>query len=408
MDLFYVHCAGLDVHKDTVVVCVRHQSSQGRARKEVRTFSTMTRDLLALGDWLEEEGVTHAAMESTGIYWRPVYHLLEGRCQLLLVNAQHIKQVPGRKTDVKDCEWIAQLLQHGLLRSSFVPPEPIWELRELTRHRTQLMGERARLANRIQKLLEDANLKLGSVVSDVLGKSGRAMLEAIVAGETDAEKLAELALGRLRKKMPQLHLALEGRVTEHHCFVLRLLLDQLTSLEGFIGRLEARTEAALLPFVAAVQRLKTIPGIDEHVAQTVIAEMGTDMSVFPSAAHLASWVGICPGNNESAGKQLSGRITKGNRWLRSALVQAAWSASHTKNTYLSAQYHRLAGRRGKKRALIAVGHTLVVIIYHVLKTGKVYQELGADYFDRLNDDHLTHYLVKRLESLGHKVTLQTP
>jgi transposase len=367
----------------------------------------MTRDLLALGDWLVQEGVTHAAMESTGVYWRPVYHLLEGRCQLLLVNAQHIKQVPGRKTDVKDCEWIAELLQHGLLRCSFVPPQPTAELRELTRHRTQLMAERARLSNRIQKLLEDANLKLGSVVSDVLGKSGRAMLEAITAGESDPEKLAELALGRMRGKIPRLHLALEGRVTEHHRFVLRLLLDQLASLERFIGRLEERAEVALLPFVETVERLKTIPGIDEQVARIVMAEMGMDLSVFPSAAHLASWVGICPGNDESAGKRRSGRITKGNRWLRQALVQAAWSASHTKNTYLSAQYHRLAGRRGKKRALIAIGHTLLVIIYHVLRTGKPYADLGADYFDRQNGDRLTRYLVKRLESLGHKVTLQS-
>jgi transposase len=385
---------------------VRHQEPQGRVRKEVRTFSTVTRDLLALGDWLVAEGVSHAAMESTGVYWKPVYHLLEGRCQLLLVNAQHIKQVPGRKTDVKDCEWIARLLQHGLLRSSFVPPQPIRELRDLTRQRTQLAAEKATVANRIQKVLEDANIKVGSVAADVMGKSGRSMLEALIAGETDPEKLADLALRRLRQKIPQLRLALEGRVTEHHRFLLRLLLDQVTSLEGFIERLEARTEAALARFAEAVQRLTTIPGIEHYAAQTVIAEMGVDMKVFPSAGHLASWVGICSGNNESAGKQRSGQITKGNRWLRRILVQAAWAASHSKKTYLAAQYRRLVGRRGKKRTLVAVAHSLVVIIYHILERGTTYQELGADYFDRLNEDRLTRYLVKRLQSLGHEVTLK--
>jgi transposase len=325
---------------------------------------------------------------------------------LLLVNAQHIKQVPGRKTDVKDCEWIARLLQHGLLRSSFVPPQPIRELRDLTRQRTQLAAEKATVANRIQKVLEDANIKVGSVAADVMGKSGRSMLEALIAGETDPEKLADLALRRLRQKIPQLRLALEGRVTEHHRFLLRLLLDQVTSLEGFIERLEARTEAALARFAEAVQRLTTIPGIEHYAAQTVIAEMGVDMKVFPSAGHLASWVGICSGNNESAGKQRSGQITKGNRWLRRILVQAAWAASHSKKTYLAAQYRRLVGRRGKKRTLVAVAHSLVVIIYHILERGTTYQELGADYFDRLNEDRLTRYLVKRLQSLGHEVTLK--
>jgi transposase len=406
MDTLHCHCAGLDVHKDTVVACVRHQLPTGRVRKEVRTFGTMTRDLLELADWLAAEQVTHVAMESTGVYWKPVYNLLDEQFELLLVNAQHIKQVPGRKTDVKDCEWIAELLQHGLLRKSFVPPTPVRELRELTRQRAQLVAEKARVANRIQKVLEDANLKLGSVASDVLGKSGRAMLGAVIAGETDAEKLAELALGRLRAKKEQLGLALDGRVTEHHRFLLRLLLDQVTMLEGLVSRLEARIEAVLPPFEEAVQRLETIPGISRHVAEAVLGEIGTDMSVFPSAGHLASWTGLCPGNDQSAGKRRSGRTTKGSRWLRSVLVQAAWAASHSKGTYLRARYQRLARRRGRKRALLGVAHSLVEIIYHVLKRGTTYQELGPDYFDRQESERLVRHLVKRLESLGHKVTLE--
>jgi transposase len=408
MDTLYPHCAGLDVHKDTVVACARHHLPNGRLRKEVCTFGTMTGDLLALADWLTAQQVTHVAMESTGVYWKPVYNLLDGLFELLLVNAQHIKQVPGRKTDVKDCEWIAELLQHGLLRRSFVPPQPVRELRELTRQRAQLVAEKARVANRIQKVLEDANIKLGSVASDVLGKSGRAILGALVAGETDPEKLADLALRRLRAKKELLRRALQGRVTEHHRFLLRLLLDQVAGLEELVGRLEARIEAVLPPFEEAVQRLSTIPGISRPVAEAVVAEVGLDMSVFPSAGHLASWAGLCPGNDQSAGKRRSGRATKGNRWLRSVLVQAAWAASHTKATYLRAQYHRLARRRGRKRALLAVAHSLLGIIYHVLRRGTTYQELGADYFERRDEDRLVRHLVKRLESLGHKVTLQKP
>jgi transposase len=406
MDTLHPHCAGLDVHKDTVVACVRHKLPTGRARKEVRTFGTMTRDLLALADWLAAEGVTHAAMESTGVYWKPVYNVLDGLFELLLVNAQHIKQVPGRKTDVKDCEWIAELLQHGLLRRSFVPPAAVRDLRELTRQRAQLVAEKARVANRIQKVLEEANVKLGSVATDVLGKSGRAMLAAICAGEEDPEKLAGLALGRLRDKHEQLCLALEGKVTDHHRFLLRLFLDQVAQLEGLVGRLEARIEAVLPPFEQAVQRLATIPGVSRQVAEAVVAEVGTDMKVFPSAGHLASWAGLCPGNDQSAGKRRSGRTTKGSRWLRSVLVQAAWAASRTKATYLRAQYHRLARRRGRKRALLAVAHSLLGIIYHVLLRGTTYRELGADYFERQDEGRLVRHLVKRLESLGHQVTLQ--
>jgi len=334
MDTLYPCCAGLDLHKDTVVVCVRRLADNGRLHKEVRTFGTVTRDLLALSDWLAAEGVTHAAMESTGVYWKPVFNILEGQFELLLVNAQHIKQVPGRKTDVKDCEWIAQLLQCGLLKASFIPPQPIRELRELTRQRTQLVGEKTAVANRIQKVLEDANIKLGSVASDVLGVSGRDMLEALIAGEEDPEKLADLARRRLRAKIPELQLALCGRVTDHHRFLLRLLLEHVHHLEGLIAQLSSRIEGVVAPFEEAAARLDTIPGVDRRTAEILIAEVGTDMGPFPTDDHLASWAGMCPGNNESAGKRRTGKTTRGSRWLRTTLVQAAWAASHTKGTYL--------------------------------------------------------------------------
>jgi transposase len=407
MDILYPVCAGLDVHKDTVVACVRRLDGKGKVQRQTRTFGTMTIHLLALADWLTEQRVTHVAMESTGVYWKPIWNLLEGQFDVLLVNAQHIKQVPGRKTDVKDAEWIAQLLQHGLLRGSFVPATPQRELRELTRQRRQLIQAKASVANRIQKVLEDANIKLGSVATDVLGVSGRDMLRALIAGEDDAAKLADLARRRLRAKLPQLQLALTGRVTAHHRFLLKLLLEEVEQHEAWIARLSERiVEVLPAPFAEAVQRLATIPGIDERAAENIVAEIGVNMDQFPSAGHLASWTGMCSGNRESAGKRQSGRTTKGNRWLRATLVQAAWAASHTKKTYLSAQYHRLAGRRGKKRALVALGHTLLVIIYHVLRDQSGYRELGPDYFDRLETDRQTRNLVRRLERLGHQVTLQ--
>ena len=406
METLHPHCAGLDVHKDTVVACVRHQPPQGRPRQQTRTFLTLTSGLLELADWLAAEGVTHVAMESTGVYWKPVYHLLEGAFTLLLVNAQHVKNVPGRKTDVTDCQWLAQLLGHGLLRPSFVPPEPIRELRDLTRQRSQLVGEKVRVANRIQKVLEDANIKLASVASDVLGVSGRAMLRALTRGETDPDKLADLAQKRLREKIPQLREALAGRVTAHHRFLLELLLDQVEQVEGLIGRLEARIGEATAPFAPQVQRLMTIPGVSRTAAEVVLAEVGPDVQPFPSAGHLASWAGLCPGNHQSAGKSKGGRARKGNRWLRALLVQAAWAASHSKGTYLQAQYRRLAARRGRGRALVGVAHTLLGIIYHVLRDGTAYRELGGDYFDRLQGDRLTRHLVKRLESLGHRVSLE--
>lgn len=407
MDILYPCCAGLDVHKETVVACVRRLHAKGKVQQPTRTFGTTTSELLALADWLAEQAVTHVAMESTGVYWKPIWNILEGQFEILLVNAQHIKQVPGRKTDVKDAEWIAQLLQHGLLRGSFVPGTPQRELRELTRQRRQLIQARASVANRIQKVLEDANIKLASVATDVLGVSGRDMLEAIIAGQDDPKVLAELARRRLRAKIPQLQLALRGRVTEHHRFLLRLLLDELTHLEGLIARLTERIQRVMPgPFAEAVQRLATIPGIDERAAENILAEIGIAMDQFPSEGHLASWSGMCSGNRESAGKRQSGRTSKGNRWLRATLVQVAWAASHTKGTYLAAQYRRLAGRRGKKRALVALGHTILVIIYHLLRGPTTYRELGADYFDRLDSERLTRTLVRRLERLGHKVILE--
>jgi transposase len=406
MDILYRCCAGLDVHKKTVVACARRLDEAGRVHQEVRTFGTMTADLLALADWLAERGVTHVAMESTGVFWKPVFNLLEGQVNVILVNAQHVKQVPGRKTDVKDSQWLADLLQHGLLKASFVPPAPLRELRDLTRQRAQMVAEKATVANRIQKVLEDANIKLAGVATDVLGVSGRDMLEALIAGETDPGRLADKARGRLRAKIPALQAALRGRVTDHHRFQLRLLMDHLAHLETLIGRLVERIEAVMAPFAEAAARLTTIPGVEQRTAEVIVAEVGVNMDQFPTAGHLASWAGMCPGNNESAGKRKSGRTTKGSRWLRQVLTQAAWAASHTKDTYLSAQYKRLAGRRGKKRALVALGHTLLVIIYHMLKGGGTYQELGGDFLERLEPERLTRQLVRRLEKLGHQVTLK--
>jgi transposase len=406
MDILHPCCAGLDVHKDTVYACVRRAGPGGGAREAVRVFGTTTPELLALGDWLAGQGATHVAMESTGVYWKPVYYILEGRFELVLANAQQLKRVPGRKTDVQDCAWIAKLLQHGLIAASFVPPPPQRDLRELTRQRVQLVRQKAAVANRIQKVLEDANLKLGSVASDVLGKSGRAMLRALVAGETDPGRLAELALGRLRQQRPRLRPALTGRVTEHHRFLLGLLLDEVEAVEGFLARLEGRIAAAVAPFAEAVRRLTTIPGVDRRTAEVVAAEVGTDMGRFPSEGHLASWAGMCPGNDESAGKRRSGKTPRGNPWLKRALVQAAWAASHTKGTYLAASYRRLAARRGRKRALVALGHALLGIIYHMLREGADYRELGGDYFDRRDRERLARRLVRRLEGLGLKVTVE--
>jgi transposase len=407
MDILHTCCAGLDVHKETVVACVRRVVG-GQIRQEVRTFRTETPALLALADWLVAEGVRLVAMESTGVYWKPIWNLFEGLFELLLVNAEHIKAVPGRKTDVKDSQWIAELLQHGLLKPSFVPDQPVRQLRDLTRQRVQLVRQKVQVANRIQKTLEDANVKLASIVSDVLGVSGRAMLRAMVAGEADPVVLAELAQRRMRSKIPQLREALAGAVQDHHRFLLGLLLEQVEFLERQIEQLSMRIAGVLPPpFAAAVERLQTIPGIDRRAAEGIVAEVGVDLKTFASAGHLASWVGLCPGHHESAGKRRSGRTTQGNAWLRVLLVQCAWAASRAKGTYLQAMFRRLAARRGTKRALVAVGHRLLVIIYAVLKKGQSYRELGADYLDRLSDrERLKARLVKRLEKLGVKVTLE--
>jgi transposase len=407
MEAIYACVAGLDVHKKTVVACVRRLAGRGHVGKQVKTFGTMTADLLDLSDWLSRQGVTHVAMESTGVYWKPVFHLLEGRfTEILLVNAQHVKNVPGRKSDVKDCEWIAQLLQCGLLRGSFVPPPEIRQLRDLTRQRSQLVADRARVANRIQKVLEDANIKLASVATDVLGVSGRAMLEAMIAGESDPALLADLAKRRLRAKLPQLRQALLGKVTDHHRFLLRMLLEQVDSLQGLIASYSERIEEEMAPFALARDRLQTIPGVDQRVAECLIAELGINMDQFPSEGHLASWAGLCSGMNESAGKKRSSKTRKGSRWLRQPMVQAAWAASHTKRTYLTAHYRRLASRRGRKRALIALAQTMLGIAYQVLKKGTEYSDLGPDYFDRRDAERLTRRLVARLEYLGHKVILE--
>jgi len=406
MEVIIPNCAGLDVHKETVEVAARWVDAEGKARLEVRKYGTFTRQLLELADWLKGLGVTHVAMESTGVFWKPIYNILESGFQVLLVNARHVKNVPGRKTDVKDCQWLAQLLQHGLLRASFIPPREQRELRDLTRHRTQLVSEKARVANRIQKTLEDANIKLASVATDVLGVSGREMLAALVAGETEAAKLSDLARGRLVSKKGDLEQALTGQVSEHHRFLLRILLDQLAEVEGLIARLESRIEEKCRPFEAVVEVLDEVPGINRHVAYVLLAEIGTDMSHFPDAAHLCSWAAMCPGNNESAGKRKSGRTNKGNRWLRTTLVQAARGASRTKKSYFSAQYRNILRRRGKNRAAVAVGHSLLVVYYHLLSTGECYQDLGHDFFDKQNSEQITRSLVKRLERLGNKVTLE--
>ena len=406
MQILYPCCCGLDVHAKNVVACLIRDG-----RKQIRTFSTMTDDLLALLDWLTAEGCTHVAIESTGVYWKPIFNILEGSMQVLLVNAREVKAVPGRKTDVRDCEWLADLLRHGLLRASFIPPAHIRGLRELTRHRQSLVRELAAVANRVQKLIESANIKLAQVASDALGSSGRAMLRALAAGEEDVTKMAELAKGRMKAKKPQLRLALKGKLTTPQRWVLEELLDHYEELEVRIAKTNERIEVEVAqdhhPEVAeAVELLKTIPGVGQSVAQTVIAEIGVDMGRFPSDAHLSSWAGMCPGNNESAGKRRSGKTTKGSPYLRAALVQAAWAASCTKQTSLSAQYHRLYKRLGRKKALVAVGHSLLVIIYHVLQNRAGYAELGGNYFDSLQVDRQRKRLIKKLESLGVKVTVE--
>ena len=409
MDTLLACVGGLDVHKKFILACVRRTDfSSGKVTEKVQRFGTMTPELLALGDWLAAAGVTHVAMESTGVYWKPVWNLLEGRFKLLLANAHQLKQVPGRKSDVRDCQWIAHLLACGLLTASFVPERPQRELRDLTRYRACLLDERTRAVNRIQKLLEDTNIKLASVASDVLGMSGREMLDALAQGETDVERMAKMARGRMRGKIPQLKQALLGQVTPHHRFLLGQLLAHVDHLDTQIAELDARIEEAVRPFVdeATHQRLDEVPGVNRRTIENVVAEIGNDMSRFPTAGHLSSWAGECPANEESGGKRKRCKTKKGNRWLRRTLAESARAVSRAKNTYFQAQYRRLAARRGKNRAAVAVAHSLLVVLYHLLKDPTAhYRELGGSYFDQLDPQRLQRHLIKRLEALGYEVVL---
>lgn len=406
MEIVHQVCAGVDVHKERIAVCVRVVGGDGKANRQVRTFGTMTHQIEELRVWLEGFGVTDVAMESTGVFWKPIWNILCGHFELHLVNPRHMKNVPGRKTDVKDCEWICQLLQFGLLRSSFVPSQAIRQLRELTRSRTKLVQQTATVVNRIHKVLQDANVKLSSVASDIMGVSARDMLRAIVQGENDPNRLAEMARRRLRAKIPELRLALNGTVNDHHRFLLHRYLTQIDFLEAETRLFDERIRDATAPFEELIQLLDTIDGIDRRTAECLIAEIGPDMNQFHSAGALASWAGMCPGNHESAGKHKSGKTTKGSRWLQRTLAEAAWAASRTKNTYLSAQYKRLAARRGRNRAIVAVGHSILIAAYHVLKHHVPYRDLGSDYFDKLHRTRLTRYFVRRLEDLGNDVILR--
>lgn len=447
MEVIYQRCCGIDIHKKVIVVCLITLTAHGERHKEIRTFRTVTKELLELVDWLIAAGCTHVAMESTGVYWRPVYNLLEGHFELLVVNAQHIKAVPGRKTDVRDAEWIADLLQHGLLKGSYIPPTEQRELRELTRYRVSLVQDRARAVNRLQKTLEDTNLKLGDVATNIMGKSARAMLEALLAGQTDPVSLADLAQGRLKAKRAQLEEALVGTIKPHHGFMLSEQLALIDTLDEAIERISREIEQRLHPpsdpnsgaelqaehahegqiqapqdpqpqpgsqpqdqplsWKQAVVLLDTIPGINGRAAEGILAEIGIEMDRFPTAAHLASWAGICPGNNESAGKRLSGKTRKGSPWLRKLLVEAAHAASHSKNTYLAALYYRIKARGGAKKALLAVAHAILVAIYHMLDRGVSYQECGGNYFDEHDRQATEKRLIRRLENLGYHVSLES-
>ena len=401
MEVTCQRCCGMDVHKKSVVACIITPEFQS-----TRTFSTMTADLLEMSDWLAEYRVTHVAMESTGVYWKPVYNLLEDDFEVMVVNARHVKNVPGRKTDVKDAEWIASLLRHGLLRGSFIPDRPQRELRELTRYRRSIIEERNRVVNRIQKVLEGGNIKLSSVATDVLGVSGRAMLDAMVRGVDDPEQLAQLAKGRLRNKQQALEQALTSLMSDHQRMMLRSQLSHLDFLDAQIDELSREVSERMAPLEEQMELLDEIPGVGRRVAEEVLAEIGTDMSRFPSASHLASWAGLCPGNNESAGKRRSGRTRHGNNWLVKVLVQAAWSGARSKDTYPSAQYRRLATRRGSKRAIIALAHSLIVTIFHMIKRGTRYADLGGNYFDTRAHHYTVNSAVRRVERLGYKVTLE--
>lgn len=405
MEILHPRCAGLDVHKKTVAACLRLVDEKGKVHKEIQQFETMTQDLLQLSDWLSSQGVSHVAMESSGVYWKPIYNLLEDDFRLLLVNAAHAKNVPGRKTDVQDAEWIADLLAHGLLRASYVPDRDRRELRELVRYRKSLIQQRTAEINRIHKVLEGANIKLASVVSQITGKTGRSILDAIVSGETDPHALAELARGTLRNKREELARSLQGRIAPHQRFMLRQILDHIDYLDQTIIHLEEELDLRLRPFADTLARLQSAPGIQLRNAQTIAAAL-PDLSYFPSAHHLASWAGLCPGNNESAGKRRSGKLRKGNEMLREALVEASWAAIRKRDTYLGVTFYRLAARRGRKRAIIAVAHALLISIYAMLTREMDYIELGPTYLDERRREYTKRNLVRRLEALGYVAQLE--
>lgn len=453
MQVIYERCCGLDVHKKLVVACLCVREADGKLHKEIRSFSTMTADLLALADWLVAQGCEQVAMESTGIYWKPIFNLLESQLAVMVVNAAHMKAIPGRKTDVKDSEWICDLLAHGLLKPSFIPPQPQRQLRDLTRYRSQLVADRTQLINRLHKVLEDANLKLSAVASDVTGVSARAILNKLLEGESDVSVLAALARGKLQNKRAELERALTGRVAPHHRFLLIKQLAQLDFLDEQISEFDAEIESRLksqepsssspepsissgagteeethyreassqppnevaegesgelppLSYEKALELLDTIPGISRRIAEVFLAEVGLDMSRFASAAHLASWAKLCPGNYESAGKRKSGRTGQGSRWLKQALTEAAHGAMRTKDTFLSTQGRRFVVRLGKKKALVAVAHSILVIAYHLLSRQEVYADLGADYYNQRNQEAVKRRAVRKLESLGYQVSLQ--
>jgi transposase len=398
--------AGLDVHKKSIAACARVPGENGERRQEVKTFGTTAAELLALRDWLESHGVTHVAMESTGVYWKPVFYVLEEAMTCVLVNPVHMRQVPGRKTDVQDCVWIAQLLEHGLLRGSFVPPVPIRELRDLTRYRKTIVQERSRAINRLHKVLEDADIKLASVATDVLGASGRAMLEALVRGTTDPDTLADLARGALRKKLPALRQALAGRFRSHHAFLLSQILGHVDYVEEAIEAVSVQIDVLIAPFSAEIERLSTVPGIKQRTAEVIVAEIGVDMGMFPSAGHLASWAALCPGNNESAGKHRSGKTRRGNPWLRTALTEAALGAIRHGRGALAARYRRIMRHRGHKKAVVAVAHAMLVTVYHLLTQRTTYRELGDDYYDRRHAERATRRALETLERQGYRVTIE--
>lgn len=406
LDIMFTHCAGADVHKKSVTVCALVPGQKGKVQRLFKTFGTTTKALQEMKAWLLKLDVTHVAMESTGVYWKPVYNILQGAVEVWVVNAQHIKQVPGRKTDVKDAEWIATLMRLGLLNNSFIPEEEQRDLRDLTRYRTQLTNERSTAANRVQKVLEDANIKLSSVVSNIQGVSARQMLEAIIEGKDDSEALAELAKGRMRNKIPELVEALTGHVRPHHRFMLAELLTHLDGLNQQLSQLNERIEQQTAPHAELIARLDEIPGVGKHIAEILLAEIGCNVDPFPSEKHLASWACLCPGNNISANKRRTGKTRKGQKWLRTALVEAAWAVSRTKETYLGAQFHRLRVRRGPKRAAVATAHSILTIVYHLMKDPTAtFQELGGDYFVKRNKGDQKRRAIKTLTTLGFAVEL---